>query len=343
MVYCKVARKFSTNEYESKAQTMTLTQLQYILAVDQFRHFGKAAQSCHVAQPSLSIQIKKLEEELGIKIFERSKTNCVPTEVGKEVLRQARLILDETLRINDIVLNYKSEVKGQLRLGIIPTIAPFLLPTFLPIIKKSYPELKLEIFEEKTDDLVAAIDQGRLDAAILSTPKTAPETVKEKVLYYEPFVLFTSKIHPLSKLTSVKINELEQYAPYLLDDTHCMRDQVERLCQLGSKEDSSLHLRAGSLQTLVEVVRSSGGYTLLPALAQDFFKKSYPNAFRQLSDPKPSRKVSLIFHRSFLKRSLIETLHDIILSNLPDGVIPIERKSHTQVLDPLKDRFKVNS
>ncbi len=322
---------------------MTLTQLRYLLAVDQFRHFGRAAESCNVAQPSLSIQIQKLEEELDVKIFERDKNSCTPTEVGKEILKQARLILDETSRMDDIVSQFKSEIKGTLRLGVIPTIAPFLLPSIIPLVQKLYPELKLEIFEQKTDDLMQALDRGNLDAAILSTPKTAPASIKEKVLYYEPFVLFAAKLHPLFKTSPVNIDDLENYAPYLLDDTHCLRDQVVKLCHLEMKEGSNLQLRAGSLQTLVEVVRSSGGYTLLPALSQDFFKKVYSDNFKSLAEPRPSRKVSLVFHRSFLKRPLIEALHAVVTQNLPTQAIPIDRKSQTKIIDPLKTRFDSNS
>lgn len=322
---------------------MTLTQLKYLLAVDHYRHFGKAAESCNVAQPSLSIQIQKLEEELEVKIFERDKNVCVPTEVGIEILKQARLILDESQRMDDIVSGFKNEVKGYLKLGIIPTIAPFLLPTIIPVIQKNFPALKLEIFEQNTGTLLQSIERGEIDAAILSTPRTAPESIKEKVLYYEPFVLFTSKIHPLSKISPISIGDLEQFAPYLLDDTHCMRDQVERLCQLGSKQDSNLQLRAGSIQTLVEVVRSSGGYTLLPALSQEYFKKNYADGFRPMAEPRPSRKISLVFHRSFLKRPLIDAVYNIILSHLPSEAIPIEKRSQTKVIDPLKSRFENNS
>jgi LysR family transcriptional regulator, hydrogen peroxide-inducible genes activator len=322
---------------------MTLTQLRYLLAVDQYRHFGKAAQACNVSQPSLSIQIQNLEEELDVKLFERDKNICVPTEVGVEVLKQARLIADETQRMNDIVSSFKSEVKGLLKLGIIPTIAPFLLPAIIPVIQKEFPELRLEISEQNTANLVHLLDKGQIDAAILSTPKTAPESLKEKVLYYEPFVLFTSKIHPLSKVSPVSIEDLEQFAPFLLDDTHCMRDQVEKLCMLETKVESKLQLKAGSIQTLVEVVRTSGGYTLLPALAQEYFKKNYPDSFRPLAEPKPSRKVSLVFHRSFLKRALIDALHKIILKHLPQSAIPIEKKAITKVIDPQKSRFDTNS
>ena len=322
---------------------MTLTQLKYLLAVDQYRHFGKAAESCNVAQPSLSIQIQKLEEELDVKLFERDKNICVPTEVGIEVLKQARLILDESLRLEDIVTTFKTDVKGFLRLGVIPTIAPFLLPSLIPLVQKTFPLLRLEISEQSTTTLVHLLDKGEIDAAILSTPKTAPDSIKEKVLYYEPFVLFTSKIHPLSKKSHVSIEDLEKFVPFLLGDTHCMRDQVEKLCQSEAKNDSNLQLKAGSIQTLVEVVRASGGYTLLPALAQDFFSTNYPNSFRPLADPKPSRKVSLVFHRSFLKRALIEAIHKIIIDNLPPFAIPIEKKSQTKVIDPLKSRFDTNS
>ena len=318
---------------------MTLTQLRYILAVDHHRHFGKAAEACHVAQPSLSTQIQKLEDDLGVRIFERDKNTCVPTEVGKELIKQARLILDESARMEDIVASYSKEVKGTLKLGIIPTIAPFLLPSLIPAVQKKYPELKLEIFEQKTADLVSLIEGGEIDAAILSTPKVAPATLKEKVLYYEPFVLFAAKTHPLRKVSNVTVDDLEHYAPFLLDDTHCLRDQVEKLCQIGQTSEGPLHIKAGSLHTLVEVVSSSGGYTLLPSLAQEFFKKTYPDSFREMSEPKPSRKVSLVFHRSFLKRPLIEAVTGLISENLPSRAIPVERKAQTKVIDPDKGRF----
>lgn len=318
---------------------MTLTQLEYIVAVEKHRHFGKAAEACHVAQPSLSAQILKLEEELGVKIFERSKTACVLTEVGQDIVRQARLILDEARRIDDIVTSYRTEIKGTLKLGLIPTIAPFLLPTILPPLRKVHPGLKLELFEQKTTDLVALIEKGEIDAAILSTPKTAPETLLEKVLYFEPFVLFSSKGHPLRKIPRISVDELEKHSPLLLDDTHCMRDQVEKLCQSGNRAESPVQIKSGTIQTLVEVVSSSGGYTLLPALAQDLFRKSHPDYFREFEDPKPSRKVSLVFHRSFLKRPLIEAVAKLVEGHLPKGLIPVGSRSKTRIIDPRVDRF----
>ncbi len=318
---------------------ITLTQLEYIVAVDKFQHFGRAAQACHVAQPSLSAQILKAEKELGVRIFERTQSTFVVTEVGKEIIKQAKVALNEAARIQDIVAIHQGEIKGTLRLGMIPTIAPFLLPHILPEIQKSYPQLRIEIHEQRTSTLLEMIERAEIDAAVLSTPATAPETLREKVLYYEPFVLFASHNHPLSKKRSISPDDLDTHIPYLLDDTHCMRDQVEKICKASQNINSSIQIKSGTLQTLVEIVSSAGGYTLLPILARESFEKSHPRSFMDFTEPKPARKVSLVFHRSYLKRPLIDAVTQAITTHLPKKLIPVSARNQARIITPKTDRF----
>ncbi len=318
---------------------MTLTQLQYILAVAKYLHFGQAAESCSVSQPSLSVQIQRAEGELGARLFERNRTSCVITEVGRAVAEQARVILDEVKRLEDVVAHFQTGIKGTLKLGLIPTIAPFLLPSLLPHLRKAHPELRLELFEEKTSDLLGLLGRGEIDAAILSTPRAVPETLREKVLYYEPFVVFAAKGHPLRRCNPVTADDIKPHAALLLDDTHCLRDQVESICRAPSRATSSVQVKVGTLQTLVEVVNASGGYTLLPVLANSMVKASQRGALLEFEEPKPSRKVSLVFHRSFLKRPLIEALHALIQAHLPQGTIAPSEKIHAKIVELKKERF----
>lgn len=318
---------------------MTLQQLEYIVAVDNFRSFVKAADYCNVAQPSLSAQVMKLEEELDIKIFERSRRGVETTEVGKSIIETARATLDEAKKIQDICQLYKNEVRGTLRLGMIPTISPYLIPHFISAITSTYPDFKIEIQEDKTERLIELLDQGLIDAAILSTPKKAPLSLMEKVLYYEPFVLYAGKEHALLRKKKVAMNDLAEFSPTLLDDTHCMRDQVEAVCGRLAKE-SNVTLKAGTLPTLIRLVAEQKTYTLLPYLALESLtedqKKDHVVIFEE---PVPSRKVSLIFHRSFVKRPLLEALSKCILENLPQNLIRIQERSKLKVVDPQKRHF----
>ena len=233
-----------------KIYRMTLDQLRYALELQRTRHFSKAAENCHITQPSLSIQIAKLEEELGLQLFVRTRAGVEVTEYGEELLKQARLVLNESNRLSQMAQDLKGEVQGTFRLGVISTLAPSLLPLFLDSFSRQYPLVQLQITEERTERLVRDIDQGLLDGALLSTPAQCPDSLMEKVLFYEPFVIFGSTGHPILEKKKVTVDQISSDEILLLDETHCLRDQVLQLCKARQKtERKSLRIQSASLQT----------------------------------------------------------------------------------------------
>jgi LysR family transcriptional regulator, hydrogen peroxide-inducible genes activator len=261
---------------------MTLAQLEYALAVQEHLNFQRAAEACHIAQPSLSAQIKKLEEHLGITLFQRSANSGVMvTDMGRQALEQARLVIDEAKKLQDLCANFKDEVSGILRVGVIPTVGPFLLPLFLEKLKKSHPGMQLEILEKPTKDLMEELHYGRLDVAILSPPAKAPAHLIEKLLCYEPFLVYGAKGHPILQEKNIKLSTLSEYAVTLLDETHCMRDQVVSACSRGNKNVSELQLKQGSLQTLISLVESQQSFTLIPQLAEPVLHLKYRRSLQK--------------------------------------------------------------
>jgi LysR family hydrogen peroxide-inducible transcriptional activator len=322
---------------------MTLDQLRYALELQRTRHFSKAAENCFITQPSLSIQIAKLEEELGTPLFVRTRAGVEITEAGEELLKQARHIVDESVRMAQMAMDLKGEVQGIFRLGVIPTLAPSLLPLFVRDFGQKYPKVRLSITEEQTEHLVQRIDQGLLDGAILSTPQRAPDALVEKVLFYEPFVLLASTGHPILKKKAMAVSQISSEEILLLDDTHCLRDQVLQLCKARRKpEDQILRVESASLQTLIELIRHSSGYTLLPILsAQLLTPKERQRNVRPFEKPLPSRKISLVFHQARVKRAVIEALKESIQDALPEQIfLPAEKKG-LRILSPGSEHFEI--
>ncbi len=322
---------------------MTLDQLRYALELQRFRNFSRAAEACHITQPSLSVQIAKLEEEVGLSLFDRSRAKVEVTEYGEQFLKQARLVLVETARLSEIADELKGEVQGGFRLGIIPTLAPALLPLFLGEFGRHYPKVKLAITEESTERLIHHISHGAIDGAILSTPTRCPEALIEKPLFYEPFVVFASTGHAILKHHRVGNDQLSSSTILLMDDTHCLRDQVLQLCRSRQTEsDQRLRIHSGSLQTLVELIRREEGYTLLPALSVRFLNKDeQKNNIRNLEKSVAARKVSLVFSKSRLKRSIIEALKEQICAQLPDGVFLTTSARDFRIISPGPEHFEL--
>ncbi|MDQ3233474.1 MAG: LysR substrate-binding domain-containing protein [Pseudobdellovibrionaceae bacterium] len=319
---------------------MTLTQLEYILAIEPTGNFSRAAEECHVTQPSLSTQVMKLEEELAVRLFERDRRQVTITDAGREILDMARRVLNETQRIHDIALSYQKDIRGTLRLGIIPTIGPYLLPVFSAALAREHKDLLVEISEDKTEALMEGLDKGRLDAAILSTPRQAPESLLERVLYYEPFCVFAHQGHPLLAQKTFSLADLESWAPSLLDDTHCMRDQLTQICDSQLREGHGIKLKVGTLQTLMQLVDQQQSFTLIPSLARKSLSAAQQKEqIKEFIEPIPTRKVSLVYHRSFLKKPLIEALFKILQSHIPSGVLAQAREKRLKILDPGPQHF----
>jgi len=291
---------------------MTITQLQYVLAVAEYQNFTLAAQKSFVTQPTLSMQVQKLEDELDILIFDRSKKPIAVTEVGKKIVAQAKNIVNEANRIKDIVDQEKGFIGGDYILGIIPTIMPTLLPMFLKAFINKYPKVNLIIKEQSTENLIRNIQDGHLDAAIAATPLEI-EFIKERPLYYEPFVGYVPKNHRLAKAEKLKPADLDISDVLLLQDGHCFRDGVINLCKAPRNfEDEHFQLQSGSFETLVNLADEDLGMTLLPYLNTLELDEKKSKNLRHFENPSPAREVSLIYHKSELKIQITEALRDVI-------------------------------
>ncbi len=310
---------------------MTITQLSYVLAVAENQNFTKAAEKCFVTQPTLSMQIQKLEDQLDIQIFDRSKKPIELTEIGKKIVKQARNIVNESNRIQDIVDQQKGYIGGEFRLGIIPTVMPTLLPMFLKNFTKKYPKVKLKIEELTTEEIIIRINEGHLDAAIAATP-LENETVKERVLYYEPFVAYIPQDHRLSSKKKLNVEDLDIDDMLLLEDGHCFRDGVINLCKaFKSQNDEKFQLESGSIETLLKLSNEGLGMTLLPYLhTLDVIDKNKVN-LHSFNEPSPAREVSLIYHKSELKMQIIEALQDTI-AGVVRGSIAFQ---NVEIISPL--------
>lgn len=295
----------------------TLTQLEYLLAIDEHRHFGKAAKACHVSQPSLSLQLQKLEEEIGATLFDRSKKPILATEIGKKIIAQARRVIHEHKLIQQLV--DQDQIAGEFNLGIIPTLAPYLIPLFVHEFASKLPMVKLNIIEMKTSEIVPAIKNDKLDGALLVTPLDDDQII-ERTLFYEPFCLFHAEDHPLAKRKTIKIEDLKKYPSWLLEEGHCLRNQILNLCEIydGANVLENVSFKSGNLETLLNLVRQNNGMTAITELARQRLPKSErEHLTKSFSKPIPTREVSLISARAFLKEGIIEELESIIVKNLP--------------------------
>lgn len=302
---------------------MTITQLHYVLAVAEHQNFTKAAEKCFVTQPTLSMQIQKLEDELDILIFDRSKKPIELTEVGRKLVNQAKNIVNESLRIQDIIDQEKGFVGGEFKLGIIPTIMPTLLPMFLKNFIKKYPKVNLKIEELTTDEIISRINEGHLDAAIVATP-LEQETIKERVIYYEPFVGYVPSTHRLSNTKQLDIADLDIEDILLLEDGHCFREGVINLCRaFKASKVEHFQLESGSFETLVKLSNEGLGMTLLPYLHTLDIHEKDQSKLRYFKEPSPAREVSLIYHQSELKMHIIDVLYDLI-SSIVRGAIAFQ-------------------
>ncbi|WP_026915963.1 LysR substrate-binding domain-containing protein [Christiangramia portivictoriae] len=313
---------------------MTITQLHYVLAVAEHKNFTKAAQKVFVTQPTLSMQIQKLEEELDITIFDRTKKPIQLTEVGQKIVQQARNIVNESDRIKDIVDQQKGFIGGIFRLGVIPTIMPTLLPMFIGNFMKKFPKVKLKIEELHTEAIIEKLKEGHLDAAIAATPLQI-EGIKENVLYYEPFVPYIPKEMEMHSSEKIDIDSLDINKILLLEDGHCFKDGIINLCKANREYDGDqLQLESGSFETLIKLANEGLGMTLLPYLHTLELKDSEKKNLKMFNDPVPAREVSLIYNRSELKMQIIEALRSTIAS-VVKGAITFQ---NVKIISPLNHK-----
>jgi len=313
---------------------MNLQQLEYILAVDHYRHFAKAAEKSFVTQPTLSMMIRKLEDELGIKIFDRSRQPVTPTKEGEEILQRARLILAEAGRLKTYASGLQGEISGELRLAIIPTLAPYLLPLFLKAFSEKHPALKVYLKEMRTDEIINALKDNLFDIGILATP-LHEQNLKEVHLFDEEFFAYATQSERLPRKKYLLPTEINPNHLWLLEEGHCLRNQVYNLCEL-KKQDTgtgSLHYEAGSIETLVNLVDKHHGITIIPQLATFHLKPNQRKNVREFAKPKPVRQISLVVAKNFPRTKLLESLRDEIVNSLPFKV-DAKKKEHT-TMDPL--------
>ena len=310
---------------------MTLVQLEYIVAVDTYRSFVAAAEKCHVTQPTLSMQIQKLEESLGARIFNRSRQPVVPTELGVEIIKQARIVLNESRKINELVQLKQGELEGELRIGVIPTIAPYLLPRVLGGFMEKFPKLQLQIWEYTTDKIIEQLKLGLLDCGILSTP-IYDQSVVERALFYEPFVAYLSTKSALIEKREVTAEDVLNDKLWLLTEGHCMRGQVLNICQRKRNMDphGTFEYNTGSVETLKRMVDSNSGVTILPELSVAEFDEDHLGRVRYFKKPEPVREISLVTTHNFLKKVAIDALEKEILASVPKK---FRSKKHRHIME----------
>lgn len=296
---------------------MTLVQLEYIVAVDTYRSFVIAADKCFITQPTLSMQIQKLEEFLNVKVFDRSKQPVVPTEIGAQIIAQARTVLQENLKIKELINSQQHDISGELKIGIIPTIAPYLLPEVIAAMLEKYPDLKLLIWEYTTEDIIHHLKTGVIDCGILATP-LVDATLVETPLYYENFVSYISKNSKLYKKKTIDAGDLADENIWLLNEGHCMRSQVLNICRSTKNNRlQSLTYNTGSVETLIRMVDINDGATLLPELAIKELNSKQLNKIRYFKTPEPVREISLVTHKNFVKKRMLNALREEVLAIIP--------------------------
>jgi LysR family hydrogen peroxide-inducible transcriptional activator len=310
------------------AYRMNFSQLEYIIAVDNHRQFFIAAEKCFVTQATLSMMVKKLEEELGVRIFDRSRQPVKPTKEGEQVILRARQVIAEANSLKTYVKDLKGEVSGELHLGVIPTLAPYLLPLFLRSFTEKFPDLNIFIKELVTDEIIHKLKTGELDAGLLATPLNE-DAIAEHSLFYEEFFAYASKHEKISRKKYLLPKEIYLDHLWLLEEGHCLRTQVFNLCELKNRDTQSkgLHYQAGSIETLINLVDKNDGITIVPYLATLMLKPGQKKNLREFARPRPVREISLVTSKNFPRRKLLEHLKEHILAAVPQSILkPVKAK-----------------
>ncbi len=299
---------------------MTLQQMEYIVAVYRCRHFARAAEQCGVTQPTLSAMIRKFETELGVKIFERSSQQVMPTEIGRKIVEQAWKVLVRANRIVDIVNEERQSFTGIFRLGILPTIAPYLLPRFFTQLEREHPETDIRVMEMKTADIKRALNKGELDAAILVSLDDMDNYVQTP-LFYEQFLAYVSRTDALFVKKNIKTTDLNNEFLWLLDEGHCFRDQLVKFCGLKSATNSKRTYSLGSIETFMRMVESGQGVTFIPELALEQLSASQRELVRPFALPIPTREVVLLTTPGYVRHSLIRLVADAVRASVPQRML----------------------
>lgn len=299
---------------------MTLTQLEYVVAVATYKSFVAAAEKSFVTQPTLSMQIHKLEEEFNVKLFDRNKHPIVCTEIGEEIVKQAKVILAEASKIQEVIHRSQGTVSGTFKLGIIPTLSPYILPQLLENHARQHPALKLVVTELQTNDLVKLLKADELDCALLSTP-LEDNQIKEYPLFYESLVAYFGQDEPALKKRMVEPQDIDMNKIWMLNEGNCLRNQILNLCSehiAELQQSRPYNYESGNVETLRKMVDKNGGVTILPELATFDFSEAQSDHVRYFQDPEPVREISLATNAHFVRLSVLQTLMDEILNLVPE-------------------------
>lgn len=293
---------------------MTIIQLEYLLAVANYGSFSLAAEKCFVTQPSLSMQVKNLEEELGVIVLDRSKKPVLPTDAGLAVIRQAKEAVQAFAMVREVVSDLQNEISGTLRLGVIPTIAPYLLHRFILDFVRKCPKVELQIREMMTGDIIRALDRDMLDAAIMAGG-TSPEGIREEELFNDRFFAYVSTDHPLCQRSNIRIEDIDVRHLLLLSEGNCLRDQVIELCQAQKNIARQYSFESGSLETLMRIVDNTPNLiTIIPEMVADYIDEKHRPQVKTLAKGAASRKITIAVRRTYVKRSLIDALKESVMN-----------------------------
>jgi LysR family hydrogen peroxide-inducible transcriptional activator len=307
---------------------MNIQQLEYILAVDKYRHFAKAAEKSNVTQPTLSMMILKLEEELGVRIFDRKKSPVEPTTEGREIIRRAAQIIADLSSLKEFTRGVRMDVAGELNLAIIPTLAPYLLPLFLPSFIEKHPLLKVNIRELVTPDLIASLKGGEVDIGLMATPLN-DDRLAEHPVFYEEFFAYVSHKEKLYQKKYMLPKDIDLSKLWMLEEGHCFRNQVFNLCELKMKDARSdrLHYQAGSLETLKNLVDHNKGITILPYLATLDLSTKQRQQVREFAPPKPAREISMVVNVNFSRKSMLQAIKEEIQAKVPAELTNADKRN----------------
>lgn len=307
---------------------MNIQQLDYIISVDRHRHFARAAEACGVSQPTLSMMIQRLEEELGVEIFDRRKSPVEPTAIGSKLISQAKIITFNIKQLKEIADSAKDSVEGELEMAIIPTLAPYIIPKFFGEVRRRVPNLRVTIAETRTSEIVERLRNAELELAIVSTPLEEP-SILEVPLFYERFVAYISPLYSeLYQKEKISYQELDSSKMWFLQEGHCFRNQMLNICHQTSPANQIYE--AGSIETLIRIVDVNGGYTLIPELHIDSLTKQQQASVRYFEGEEPRREISFVFRDDFVKEKLINRLVEGVKSFIPE-----------EMLDQRLSRFRV--
>lgn len=302
---------------------MNLQQLEYIVALDKYRHFQRAAESCGVSQPTLSALIQKLEEELDLTLFDRKSHPISTTDSGRAVIDQARVVLYHVAQLKEMTTKEKEMNTGTIRIGIIPTVAPYILPRLFKQMQQMFPQIELKAFELRTSVIIEQLRKAELDMAILATPLEQPDFL-EIPLYYEKFAAYVSPSEKIYKKEEIAAQEMPTEHLWVLKEGHCMRNQVFNFCQ--TKSAYSTSYEAGSIDTLIKIVDENGGYTVIPELHLPLLHEAQQQHVRQLASPTPVREISLVIRQDYVRERLVNSVADAVKAIIPENMLDARLK-----------------